>query len=66
MTYLILAHLRRLLHHVGDGVRAFERRDDAFDLAQLLEAFQCLRVRGVGVFDLAEVMKLRVLRPDGG
>jgi hypothetical protein len=42
--------LRRADDALGDGVRAFERGDDAFQPREFHERFERLVVGGVGVF----------------
>ena len=48
-----------------DGVRGFERGDDAFELRDGLEGFERLVVRGGDVLDAARVVQKGVLRADG-
>ena len=55
----VLRHFRRAHHHFGDGVRAFERWDDAFEPREFHERFERLVVGGVV---LQFLLDLRVVR----
>ena len=59
------AHLLRKLHRVGDRVRRFESRDDAFVAGELEEGVNRLLVARGDVVDASEILPERMLRTDG-
>ena len=63
---MILRPLRRELHHLGDGVRRFQRRDDAFQPRQQLERRERLVVGRREIGDAAGLVQPGMLRPDAG
>ena len=54
------------LHRLGDGVRAFQRGQDAFAAGQRVERGQRVVVAAVGVRDAAGVFPVAVLGADAG
>ena len=56
----------RVVDAKGDGVRAFERGDDAFQPREFHEGFERFVVGGVGVFHAADVLQIGVLGTDSG
>src|SRR5579883_979774 len=56
----------RALDHLGDRVRGFERREDAFELRAQLEGGERLLVRHRHVGYALHVVQPRVLGPDTG
>ena len=50
----------------GDGVRAFERGDDAFGARETERGVEGFGIGGGGVLGAAGIVQRRVLRADGG
>src|SRR5688572_17558456 len=61
----VLRELRRDLHHVRDGVRRLEGRQDALEAGQLLEAAHRFIVGRVCILGAAGLLQVRVLGPNG-
>ena len=57
---------RNELHRVGNRMRRLERRQDAFESCERLEAVERLGIRDVRVFGATELAQPRVLRSDRG
>ena len=54
---VILRLLRRELEHLGDGVRRFQRRNDAFELGKELERVQRLVIGRRQEGDAADIVE---------
>ena len=57
---------RRDLHHMRQGMRRLQRRDDSLQLAAQLKRLQRLGIGDADVFRTARVMQPGMLRPDAG
>ena len=55
-----------IAHDMGDRMRGFQRRDDAFELGKQHEGFQRLAVGGGEIFHAARILQPGMLRPDAG
>jgi len=53
-------------HDFGNGVGAFQRRDDPLQAGQFAERLERLLVGGVGVFHPLPIAQPRMLGPDSG
>ena len=63
---MIFRPLRRELHHLGDGVRRFQRGNDAFQPRQQLKRRQRFVVGRGEIRDAAFFMQPGMFRPDAG
>ena len=63
---VILRLLRRQIEHLGDGVRRFQRRNDAFELGEKLERVERLVVGGREKGDAADIVEPGVFGADAG
>ncbi len=63
---MIFRPLRRQLHHLGDGVRRLQRRNDAFQPRQQLKRRERFVVGGGQIIDPAGLVQPGMLRTDAG
>src|SRR6266436_671698 len=59
---LVLRHFRRHTRDMGDGMRRFERRNDAFQAARQLKRIECFLVCGRDIDDTARFLEPGMLR----
>ncbi|MPM47170.1 hypothetical protein SDC9_93878 [bioreactor metagenome] len=63
---LVLAHLLGQLHRIGESVAGFERGDDAFGAAQVVEGLQRFAVGDAHVLRAADLLQPGMLGADAG
>ena len=61
-NYLIGRHFLGSLHSVGNAVRGFERRDDAFDRTKILEGLQRFGISSVAKINAPFFLIIGMLR----